>query len=231
MSLPITTSADYVGKVNISTNSFSSLDSYISEIEPEIILEVLNPDCLYEIETEVSLKSKYTDLIAGGYYTNSDGDRVKFRGLKDFIKYYVYSYYNTDSFNNSIIGNVKNISENSTYSGSVNSQIVYDRWNKAVEIYEADITTFLNEYQEIKQTITNSTDNTGTYTLEIPSTKYVYAGDTIYIGGVEYTIFSLVDNTSIDIIEASSGLDFTGLEVSWKPFFELEYYKYDFAWL
>jgi hypothetical protein len=231
MALPILQNTDFVGKVKISTNSFSGLDNYISELEPNILLEVLNSDCLYEIETEDPIKAKYTDLLDGGYYINSDGDRVKFTGLKQFLKYYIYAAYNVDNFSNTVIGNVRNISENSNYSGAEASQIVYNRWNEAVTIYEEDIYLFLKEYEEIKTTVTASVDNSGTYALSVPSTKYLYAGDEVTIDDVEYTVFSIVNDTTINIIEATSGLDFTGKVVVWKPFFDIEYFKYDLAWL
>lgn len=231
MALPILTNTDFTGKVRISTNSFSSLEAYISELEPQIIKEVLNSDCLYEIETDVELKSKYTDLLDGGYYTNSDGERINFIGLKQFLKYYIYASYNADNFSNTVIGNVRNIAENSSYNGSEASQIVYNRWNEAVTIYEEDIYEFLKEFEDVKTTITASVDGGGSYALSVPSTKYLYAQDEVTIDGVDYTVFSVVDDTTITIIEATGGLDFTGKEVSWKPFFDIYFNKYDLAWL
>lgn len=236
MALPITTKTDYIGKLRISLNNYSSFDDYITQIEPQILNDLLGADNLYNIENDVTLKAKYTDLLNGGYYTNTelDNERVYYRGLKDVLLYMVYANFMKDNFASSISGLVKSLNENSTQlTGGELSQVVYNRYNYAIHVWEKDIYPFLYFYREIEQTCTSSVDNTGTYTLNLADTTYLYDGDTIEVDGVEYVVSNLVADTSIDITNATAGLDFTGAKLVWKPFYDIEdrTFKMNKTWL
>lgn len=236
MALPITTKEDYIGKLRISLNNYSSFEQYITQLEPVILNQLLGADNLYNIKNDTPLKQKYTDLLNGGFYINTeeDNERIYFTGLKEALLYFIYANFMKDNFASSIGGLVKSLTENSTQlTGGELSQVVYNRYNRFVEIYENDIYPFLYFYREIEQTCTGSVDNTGTYTLSLADTTYLYDGDTIEVDGVEYTVSNLVADTSIDITNATAGLDFTGAKLVWKPFYDIEdrNFKSDKTWL
>jgi hypothetical protein len=234
MALPILTKTDFIGKIRISLNNYSSFDDYITQIEPVILNEILGADATQEITDDVTLKAKYDDLLNGGYYTNTecDDETVYFRGLKDYMKYRVYAEFMRDNFASSISGLVKSLNENSVkLTGGELSQVVYNRYNEAITIYEDSIYPYLYFYREIKETCTSSVDNTGTYTINLASTTYLYDGDTVEIDGVEYVISNLVADTSFDITNATGGLDFSGAELVWKPYYDVEQKFFNKTWL
>jgi hypothetical protein len=230
--LPITTIQDYKGFTLIPTNRHTELGNLITYFEPLIIKEVLNDYCYKQISTQNPLQSKYTDLIAGGYYTNSDDEEVHFRGLKEALLNRIYYDFNRQNFTPTQSGAVKNAYENSTpLTTSQLSGVVFERYNNFVDIYRHDLVPFLATFEASKTTSTASVANIGTYTLSVPNTKYLYANDTVTIDEVEYVVFAVVDNTSIEIVEATMGLDFTGKVVEWTPFGELEMQQYGKLWL
>jgi hypothetical protein len=228
MALPILTITDFTGRLKIGQNASNDLDDVISEFEPLLILEVLNANCLQEIEAE-TLKSKYVDLLAGGYYTNKNGVKFSFTGLKEWLKNRIYAEYYRKNFNATPSGLTNNLHENSVASNV--KAIIDTAYNQAAFIYKDHLLEFLEEFEQIETIVTNSVDNSGSYTLSVPNTKYLYANDTVTIEGYEYTVFAVVDNVSITIVEATSELNFNGKEVVWKPFFELEEKEFPLAWL
>lgn len=231
MALPITSKTDYVGKIAISQNVYSQFDQYILQEEPKIIKEIFNANVLNGLK-QVSLQSKYTDLLSGGDYTNSKGELVNFRGLKEYMLYRIYAVFSADNFRPTQTGNtVPKVEVSTKLNVLEQTSIVNSRYNEAVDIYRDDLLPFLCEFEKIETEVTSSIDNGGSYIINVPTTKYLYDGDDVEIDGVTYTVSALVDNTSFEIAETEAGLDFTGAEVYWKPFYELNRVNFTKAWL
>jgi hypothetical protein len=228
MALPILTITDFTGRLKIGQNASNDLNDFISDLEPKLILEVLNANCLQEIQAS-TLKSKYEDLFTGGYYTNKNNKLVKFVGLKEWLKNRIYAEYYRKNFNGTPSGLTTPLHENSIASNV--KSIIDSAYNQAAFIYKDDLLGFLEEFEQVETIVTNSVYDDGTYILSVPNTKYLYANDTVTIDGYEYTVSAVVENESITIVEPTMGLNFNGKEVIWTPFFELEHKEFPLAWL
>lgn len=233
MALPITTPTDYVGSVKISQGQFkqSELLIYITEFEEQYIREALNDLIFNEIKAQGTLDQKYVDLIDGKTYINDCGDETINRGLKKSLLNWGYYHFVSENFVNTNTGNVINNNENANNtSPEKNAQLSFKRWNKGVEIYNQDVWPFVQFYASISEIATNSVDNTGTYTISIPSTLYLVDGNTVTISGTEYIVSGLITDTSIVITEATTGLDFTDEAVVWEPFKDVCFENFGNAW-
>jgi hypothetical protein len=220
MALPITTNTDYTGHLEISTSRSSNLTTYITDLEPKYLKLLTNNNVYSEINSIVgTLPQKYLDLINGVEYTDSSNDLQIFQGIKPLLLRFIYAKYNQDNFQTSIGGNVRSSNENSTVLTAENTSIVIQRYNEAVSLYRDEVVCFLEEYEEISQTVTSLTANGTTSTLNIPSTKYLSDGDTVTIKGVDYIVSNLVEDVSITI---TVGFDIVLVDdiVKWKPFYD-----------
>jgi hypothetical protein len=221
MALPITIKSDYIGKVRVSTAKGSQFEQYITEYESKYIKLLTNSEVFRDIRDKADpLPQKYLDLINGVDYTDDCGDLVIFDGLKQMLLLFVYAQYNQDNFQTSIGGNVRSVNENSTVLTADNTAIIVQRYNDGVRLYRDELCQFLEEHEDLELTITSSVDNTGTYTLNVASTKYLSDGDLVTINDVDYTISNTVLDTSFDITNATGGLDFTADIVKYKPYYE-----------
>jgi hypothetical protein len=224
MALPITTASDYTGKVRISTSKGTQFSEYITEYERKYLRLVLGDECYNDIKTATNpLAQKYLDLFNGVNYTNTSGDFIAFQGFKESLIRFVYSEYNTDSFQTSIGGNVKSVNENSTLLTSGNTILLAQRFNEGVIKYIDETYPFLLENEELSLTPTNSISGGAVSTIEVPSTKYLSDGDTVTILGIDYTISTVVTDTSFVITTAEATGYFAGLAVTYNPFYEVKF--------
>jgi len=224
MALPITVKADYKGRLRISTSKGSQLEEYITEYEHYYLKTLINVEVYNDVKALNPLSQKYLDLINGVQYTNSFGNLVDFEGFKQVLLRLIYARYNSDNFQTSIGGNVRSVNENSDVLTAGNTVIIGQRYNEAVNRYKDGVWSFLDEHKDLELTVDSSSEVATLYTLGVSSTKYLSDGDTITILGTDYTISNLVADTSFDITD-TTGKDFTGETIKYKPFYEV-CYKY-----
>ena len=231
--LPILTTDDFTGVWDLSLDTYqtSDLSDYITLYEELWVRKILTDELFEEVKTDDPPKQKYQDLRDGGFYTNEDGDRVYFKGLKEFLKNMIYYHWLADNFINTTTGNVVNFNENSNrLSQGENQQYINRKYNQAGIIYDNDIFPFMLNYKDSSGTISSSSETAGTYTLTVPDTKYLANGDTVKIGGVKYTVSNVVSNTSFKIT-TDTGKDFTGKEYIWQPFKDIAAVSIGAVWL
>lgn len=213
MSLPILVNTDFTnGPFRVSQNAdvTTQLNAYISEFERHYILILLNAAMYAEIRDNSPIHSKYTDLINGAEWTDSDGDTYTFRGLKHALKYFVYYHYVGDNFNSTPVGNVRNLPETAQQvTEGQNTQIAFNRFNTGVDYYN-ECKEFVDYYERIDEDIVSAVESpAGTYTVTVASTKYLEDGDTITYNNTEYTVSSVVTDTSF-VITGAAGLTIEG---------------------
>lgn len=230
--LPITTINDYTGFNLTPSNRHSELQNIINYFEPLIIREIFNDNVYKDISTQDPLQQKYIDLIAGGFYTNKDDKEVYFRGLKEALIHRIYYDFNRQNFTPTQSGTVKNAYETSTpLTTSQLSNIIFERYNKFVDIYCEDLHPFLLENEVISTNINIALGGVGFTNLEVDSTKYLYVGDFVTVDGKEYEVDQLVEDVVIICKDQNEELiSKNNFEVSWKPYYELETKHYDKQW-
>jgi hypothetical protein len=223
MALPITDKTDYTGVVKITTQTGSQLTEFITEFEMFYIRMLLNDQVFNDINTLPNpLPQKYLDLINGVNYTNEDGDFVAYQGFKRVLLRMIYGEFLSKNFQASISGNVRSFNENSEVLVPENSVVVALKFNEGIRIYEQEVWAFLDEFRELDEEITSSSEVAGTYTLGVASTRYLDNGFTVTIGDTDYVVANVVTDTSFDITDVT-GKDFTGLTVKYEPFYEIEF--------
>lgn len=233
MSLPITVPTDFKGYIDISQNIFTAenVEIYIDQFEPKTIKEVFSDLALIEIETLSPLPEKYDHLINGTTYVNEDGVKKKYVGFKEVLKLWMYYHINADNWYQVVGGSAQNHFENSDrVPDGVNKQVIYDRYNKGIEIYECETLPFISEYKELTKDITNfGILAPGSFKILSPDTKYLINGDIVTISNVEYEVSNVVDNVSFEI-SAPIGTQFEGT-YSYDPFKDYNLPKIEQAWL
>jgi hypothetical protein len=220
MALPITTKEDYIGHLQVSTSKSTNLDFYIADLEPEYLKLLTNNNVYSDINSIVgTLPQKYLDLINGVEYTDSNSDLQIFQGIKPLLLRFIYAKYNQDNFQTSIGGNVRSSNENSTVLTAENTSIVIQRYNEAVSLYRDEVVCFLEEYEILNPSITQTGTTAGVTTVSVASTKYLSDGDTVTINNVDYVVSDVVTDVSFDVIAASFVVN-AGDKLTYKPFFE-----------
>lgn len=219
MSLPQINVSDYSeGFLKISTNNFTevNLQSYINRFL-EIFLKHLIGDPAYVKLVNLSPNTqKWDDLLSGVVYER-DGKQYENVGLKTVLISLIYSQYVNDDFQSSMVGKVKNNSENSvTLMSSAVATASLKRWNEAVRNVNCSIIPFLNNYTQLTSNITNVNNVGTTYTIFTDSTFYLDNEDNVTIGSEKYEVRNVVENVSFDIT-AELGTVFPS-EFTYRPF-------------
>lgn len=221
MALPAIDISDFTGFIKIVTNGLNKTDklqSYIDRfykfylrrlIGDEAYLNALNNDF-----------DKWNDLLNGDIeYKDVDNNLRLFDGFVSEIRKLIYCEYIRDHFSSTVVGQVKNDSENAlTMSGAEITENVITRWNSAIRTLDDQVMSFLKAFEERKEDVTGFVDNLdNTYTIEIPSTKYLLVGDIVTIDGNQYIVQSIVIDVSFNIDAGVTGLSFAG-PVTWGPY-------------
>lgn len=230
MALPTITTSDFVGWIKITSNEFKSeeLEEYINLFRSEYLRKIVGDSAFIKIVNESN--KKWTDLVNGVEYINTNGDYAIHNGFLESLKLFIYFEYVRDDFEQSIAGLVRGTFENAERAnGLVVANIARSRYNQAVRLVNETTQEFLNANQEYSELITNSTEQaSNVYTLELSNTKYLAIDDKIIIDNINYNVVAVVEDASIDIQASESGLDFTNKTATWKPYecvniYELEY--------
>jgi len=234
MSLPILTPSDFTGPLRISQNQFADdrLALYITEWESYYLRCLLNDEAYNEILAQSPLEEKYTDLINGATWTDSDGDIRVSTGLINVLKHFVYYRYMADNWLNTPVGITQNKNENSTRAtDGMNAAIIKNKHNRGVDIWLNEVLPFISEYQDLRQDITGFTDDGGgLYTILTASTKYLADGDIVSISNDDYTVANLVTDTSFEITASGAGLTFSGYFI-YEPYKDYNLPILQTAWL
>jgi hypothetical protein len=201
-------------------------------VSTELLGDELYNDFSSDIDTGsgVPTEQKYLDLLNGVTWTEivNEDDLTQNvihnnKGLKNAWNYFVYrEWLNQVPFVSNFTGKKTNNSINgetlSRQSLNVETQ---NRYNKGVDVYET-VRSFVEYYKEFKQDYTNLTivttnPTTTTYRIDLASTTYLKDGDTMTLDGLDYTVLSLIADTSIEFI-ASNDVTFSDDYIYWHPF-------------
>jgi hypothetical protein len=210
MAIPTLSSSDFRGSLGISQDNFGGLDYYITEFYSNVdsagnyIREFVGEDALQEINA--SSDQKWTDLMEGVTYLNSDGIKARFAGVKEMCKNVVFFQYVRDDYTPANTGFVQNMNENGM---RLDSQKVYQKaavkYNHSIKINNEQLLCFLSTYEDYEGQITGTVDNGGgSWTIQTDSTLYLSDGDTVTINQIDYTVSNVVDNVSFDIVSTES---------------------------
>lgn len=225
MALPvITLSTNFKGWAKIVANEFKEvdLDEYIDLYRTEYLRTILGAAAVIDITA--SSAQKWADLLDGTEYVDVYGKRQIFEGLVKPLVYFIYFEYVRDNFTSSQAGKVKGKSALSERATDIEvAEVARSRYNAGVRIVNT-LGRFLEANETIQDTVSASTDNgNNTYVLALASTKYLSAGDTVTITGTNYVVTALVPDVNITIDAGQTGLDFTGVVVSWEPYADVEF--------
>jgi len=230
MALPTITVDDFVGWLKIVANQFKEedLDQYIITFREQYLRQLVGAAAYADIEAQT--RQKWTDLLDGVNYVDVDDKRRYYEGLVKPLIRFIYFEFVRDNFTATQVGRVKGKSENSERANDIEvANTARARFNNGVMLL-ASTPDFLEANEEFEEGVTASTDNLdNTYTLSIPNTKYLEAGDTVTIDGQEYQPISVTVDTSIVIDAGQTGLDFTGDLVTWKPYEDVEFCQLETA--
>lgn len=230
MALPTITIDNFVGWLKIVANQFKEedLNQYILLFREQYLRQLVGAAVYADIENQT--RQKWDDLLNGVDYVDSDGNRQHHNGLLASLVAFIYFEFVRDNFTSTQVGRVKGKSENSERANDIEIlNVSRSRYNNGILLL-ASTPDFLKANEEFEEEVTGSTDNLdNTYTLSIPNTKYLEAGDTVVIDGEEYQTISVTVDTSIVIDAGQTGLDFTGDLVTWKPYEDVEFCQLEAA--
>ena len=223
MSLPVIAPTDFTGTIKISTDEFreDTFEDFILEYYPLFVRQIIGDDAF--IEAENNDFSRYNDLLLGTDYVDDEGKNQRWDGLVISIRKFIYFTYVRDNMETSRNGKVHGASANSerlTPSEVLN--VAISRFTSGVISIKSGLPMFLDTYKEITTTIISSSEVATVYTLLVPSTLYLDEGLTVLIEDTEYAVTNVVLNTSFDLVD-TTGKDFTGLTMEYKPFNKVDY--------
>jgi len=231
MALPIITLTDnFKGWAKIVANEFkeTDLDEYITLYRVEYLRQILGAAAVIDI-TAQNLQ-KWTDILDGVEYVDTDNKRQFFEGLVKPLVYFIYFEYIRDNFTSSQVGKVKGKSANSERATDIEvAEVARSRYNAGVRIVNT-LKAFLEANEEFTEVVTASMDNAdNTYTLSIASTQYLEVDEVVTINGTEYSVTAVTADTDITIDAGQIGLDFTGDTVTWEPYADVEFCEMEIA--
>ena len=212
--------ADFsAGELKITRNNAvdTDLQSYIDETEEKFLRSLLGDTLYIEFTGQLPTPSlqKWTDLLNGYNYTieNAEGENesVYFIGVKKMLRLFTWFYFvREQSFQNSIVGQVKGASQASANALMPEiSRLIKKRYNKGISLYD-ECQKFIKENDIQERTSTSVVDNGGGgFTFNVANTRYMVNGETVTIEGDEYTFSNIVTDTSFDITGAT-GKSYSG---------------------
>ncbi len=232
MALPNISSTDFVGPLKIVANEFKSvdLDQYADTYTEEYLNRILGEAAVIDIAAQTL--TKWTDILDGVDYVDVNGKRRRFEGLVKSLLNFIYFEFIRDSATPTQAGKMKAKASNSERaSGAYLYNLCILKYNTGVRIVNT-LSDFLEANERIEENITTSVDNAdGTYTIGLPSTRYLSTEENIIIGGSSYEVTAVTADTNATIDVGTTGLDFAGDPTYWEPFGEVEFCKMKYATL
>lgn len=208
MALPIITTTEFTGYINLSQNSFRTedLELYINTFYPQIVDDFLGVAVTTEIEETALLPQKWIDLFSGGgVYVNLCKEQTLRKPVfLEVVKKVLYFYWTRDDSVNTTSGTSFNSVENATMLNRAQiASTVMQRYNNAVMYFNTQVKDFLENYENYTVSIDSVVDLGGGITqINCLDTIYLQNGDLVTIGNNEYVVSNLVDNTSFEITAA-----------------------------
>lgn len=225
MALPVISPDNFTGWTEIVANSFKEekLQEYIDLFSEKYLRQIVGAAVYADISSQT--RQKWVDLLDGIDYVDADGKRKHHVGLVKSLIYFIYFEFVRDNFTSTQTGQVKGDAENSVRAAPLEvAEIARSRFNLGASLVNESTPPFLEANQEFDEEVTGSIDEgDNTYTLSVAITKYIEAGDSVNINGTDYTVTVVVEDTALVIDAGETGLDFTGLQVTWEPFEDLEF--------
>lgn len=222
MALPQISPSDFIGFYKISIDEFTTakLQNWIDQFLPIYVRDIIGASGYTAMVNQD--RQKWVDLSNGKDYTNESGVVEYFPGLKSALLGFIFFEYIRDNAVMTVAGSQRNKGELSDRPSPAEiSALVESRWNRGLPEFNATLKGFLKANEDYSEVVISSAEApVGTYTLDIADTTYIETGDTVTIEGVEYPLINVVADTSIEI-NAATGQDFTGLDVEWKPYEEV----------
>lgn len=212
--------ADFsAGELKITRNNAvdTDLQSYIDETEEKFLRSLLGDTLYIEFIGQLPTPTfqKWTDLLNGYNYTieNAEGENesVYFIGIKKMLRLFTWFYFvREQSFQNSIVGQVKGASQASANASMAEiSRLIKKRYNKAISLYDESY-QFIKQNDLQERVSSSVVDNGGgSFTFNVSDTRYMVDGETVTIEGDEYTFSNIVTDTSFDITGAT-GKSYSG---------------------
>lgn len=230
MALPTINVDDFSGWLKIVANQFKEedLDEYIVLFREQYLRQIVGAAAYADIEAQT--RQKWDDLLNGITYVDEDGKTRHLEGLVKSLTRFIYFEFVRDNFTSTQVGRVKGKSENSERANDMEVlNISRSRYNNGVLLLTST-PRFLEANEKYEEEVSVSIDNAdNTYTLLIPNTTYLETGDSVTIDDQEYQTILVVVDTSISIDAGQTGLDFTGDEVIWKPYEDVEFCQLEAA--
>lgn len=134
------TSADFIGKYKISTNSFQAdkLNDFITQYEQKYLYNLLGKELadlfIADLVAKVPVTSRFTDIY-NAINLNLYNQIHESDGMKDMVLGFIYfEWMRKMPINATITGAERSINENSTNAGQLFD--IYGRYNDAVNDYK-----------------------------------------------------------------------------------------------
>lgn len=222
MALPTIQTGDFTGFLAISQDRFNNteLESYIEIFLVEWLRKLLGDAVYLDILNTTPLPQKYTDLLDGVVYFNTSEQKTRISvSFTAILRHLIYFEYVRKQSQVNTVNGVQEIQNENSMKGSI-AQAPF-RFNRAITLFNKDTIAFLDQYQQVSRSIVSSVEApAGVYTIELADTLYMIDGESVSIGGVEYTATNITATTFE--ISSGAGLSFSGSAI-WHPFKEAVY--------
>lgn len=201
MALPVIQPSDFKGLTKISLNDFTEdkFQDLIDELYPLYVRDLLGDEAYLEIRDNDL--EKWNDLLKGGNsYTYEDKKCIN-DGLIYSIQRMIFFEGIREGHLATIAGNTRSDHSNSTrLTNEQDNVIAMTRYNEGVINYFDSVVPFITAYRNMSEDISSIDDlGGGQYRINVSSTKYLYDGDSVEIGGIDYVISNTVEGISFEI--------------------------------
>jgi hypothetical protein len=150
--------------ITANINEVARLDPFIIEAQLMDLKPVLG-SYLYDDFIKNISQSKYTELLNGKEYTNTDGKLIRYHGVKPVLVYYTYArLLANDNYRSTPTGFVKKLNDYSEHIDSGSNEKTLNRLitqaRSSAISYQQEMIDFLNEYDTIYDLWNYSTSGT-----------------------------------------------------------------------
>lgn len=198
---------DFIGSIKIADNGTSSLlTEYINEFTEIWLKRIVGASSSDFIEANNPPGQRYIDLINGVTYYNTRLDKsVYIDGMLYALKRLIYFEYVRDYYKDSTTGKIHASNENSTNASKLASgSYATAKFNEASDVID-NIWLFIEQYTGSEISIDSITDlGGGILRINVSDTEYLLDGMSVKMNGVDYTVSSLVADTSFEVTSTNT---------------------------
>jgi hypothetical protein len=234
---PILTNTSFVDEFLLAKNQFTEdkIDAFIISMQRKVLIDLLGMDLYLKFGADISAPaagSKFNHLKLGTTYTDPEiycyqntlssgvDTIVDYSGIVKMLKIFTWvEILKKKSIHDTIIGATQGSGQNGINLSLDQISGLTDVFhNEAVDLYRA-AQKFIIDNNDQETTSTAITDNANnTYTALVPSTKYLSVGDTVDVGGTDYTVTALTANVSITFSKTSGSSMAAVQDIKWQAF-------------